>query len=86
MIFGLVITKQDPRSSTRDGGRIRCPKCAWEPSKDDVWYCDETCRHAWNTFETRGRCPKCSRQWRETACLQCHAWSPHDDWYDAGSE
>jgi len=83
-MIGLVLTKRDPAVTVRDGGRIRCPKCEWEPSRDDRWYCDEDCGHGWNTFETRGRCPKCGRQWTETICLRCHVWSPHDDWYERG--
>ena len=62
--------------------RIRCPSCGWQPSKGDAWCCTpDGCGHVWNTFETRGLCPSCGRQWRETACLRCSVWSPHDDWY-----
>ena len=83
MLFGLVVTKKEPAIRVRDGGKIRCPKCGWEPSKDSRWYCGtaDTCGHCWNTFETRGVCPACNKQWRETACLSCDKWSPHDDWY-----
>ena len=35
----------------------------------------------WNTFWTRGVCPGCGHQWRETACLQCRKKSPHESWY-----
>jgi hypothetical protein len=35
----------------------------------------------WNTFETRARCPGCSKQWHVTQCLSCRAVSPHEDWY-----
>ena len=84
MLFGLVITKKDPAIRVWEGGRIRCPKCSWEPSKDSRWYCagaPDTCGHCWNTFETRGVCPGCSKQWQTTDCLSCGASSPHDDWY-----
>ncbi len=84
MIFSLVITKKDPVVTMRDGGKIRCPKCAWEPSKESRWYCAGTpdaCGHCWNTFDTRGVCPGCDKRWTETACLHCHAWSLHEDWY-----
>ncbi|MBL8913888.1 MAG: hypothetical protein JNM17_24510 [Archangium sp.] len=67
----------------RDGyARIRCPKCAWRPTKESLWSCGEPCWHAWNTFDTAGRCPKCDRVWLHTACLACHQWSPHLDWYE----
>ena len=84
MIFALVITKKDTDPRLReDGPKIRCPKCAWEPSRADRWCCANGggCGHVWNTFETRGVCPGCGRQWTETACLRCNQWSPHDDWY-----
>jgi hypothetical protein len=62
--------------------RIRCPKCAWEPAKHDSWCCAPGCGHVWNTFETRGHCPNCSKQWIETACLKCSVWSLHEEWYE----
>jgi hypothetical protein len=60
--------------------RIRCPRCAWEPAREDVWMC--SCLHVWNTFDTHGLCPGCGRQWLDTKCPRCRAWSPHDDWYE----
>jgi hypothetical protein len=82
MFFGLVVTRKDPVVTIRDGGRIRCPKCGWEPVKEDLWSCNpEGCGHLWNTFETHGVCPGCNRQWEHTSCLRCHQWSKHDDWY-----
>jgi hypothetical protein len=63
--------------------RIRCPLCKWRPRRTDRWGC--TCGHAWNTFDTHGVCPSCSIAWRETQCLRCHEWSPHERWY-AGEE
>ncbi len=61
------------------GSRIRCPRCGWLPRAESLWSC--TCLHAWNTFDTGGRCPAGGRQWLETACLRCHRWSKHRDWY-----
>ena len=75
------------------GGRIRCPRCGWTPRSGDRWLCTCTldsslykrgmctCGHAWNTFDTRGRCPGCGRRWLHTQCLSCGAWSPHLEWY-----
>lgn len=65
------------------GGRIRCPRCRWKPHRLDRWGC--RCGHSWNTFDTRGRCPRCDYQWRNTQCLRCHEFSPHEDWYAPGS-
>ncbi|MEW5743748.1 MAG: hypothetical protein AB1938_32850 [Myxococcota bacterium] len=63
-------------------GRIRCPKCAWEPRKADRWYCSKCNQGVWNTFDTRGVCPVCGYQWKWTACLNCQQWSLHEDWYE----
>ena len=57
----------------------RCPLCHWEPLPGDEWVCD--CGHVWDTFQTRGRCPRCGYQWEETECLVCWEMSPHEDWY-----
>ncbi|MFY7989285.1 MAG: hypothetical protein ACOVO3_01045 [Fluviicola sp.] len=65
--------------------KIACPKCDWEPDADSRWQC--TCGHSWNTFETSGKCPNCSRTWEYTQCQEpgfaggCGAWSKHIDWY-----
>ena len=59
--------------------RIRCPKCNWSPHADSRWSCK--CGHRWNTFDTGGVCPSCLYQWKITACLRCHEWSAHSDWY-----
>jgi len=70
---------------------IRCPRCEWRPSSSSRWCCEcvdgpeppfDGCGMVWNTFSTRGRCPRCSHQWRFTSCLRCHEWSPHDAWYE----
>lgn len=63
-------------------GRIRCPKCAWQPKKSDRWFCSKCNRGVWNTFDTRGVCPVCKYEWKWTACLSCSQWSLHDDWYE----
>jgi hypothetical protein len=35
----------------------------------------------WHTFDTRGQCPACRKQWHETECLRCAKWSKHALWY-----
>jgi hypothetical protein len=60
---------------------IYCPKCEWAPGPHDRWMCHPGCLTVWNTFETRARCPGCQKQWQVTACLRCHAFSPHEDGY-----
>ena len=32
-------------------------------------------------IDTRGVCPACAFEWRDTMCLRCHEWSRHDAWY-----
>lgn len=71
-------TRDDP-GTPAGPPRIRCPKCNWTPSAEDLWLC--SCRHVWNTFDTGGVCPACLYQWRITMCLQCRQWSAHSDWY-----
>jgi hypothetical protein len=44
------------------------------------WSCH--CGCSWNTFDTKGKCPSCAYQWEDTACLSCHRWSKHDEWYE----
>ena len=63
---------------------ILCPKCDWKPDAGSRWTC--TCGHEWNVFETYGRCPRCTKIWKETKCHEpheggCSEWSPHIDWY-----
>ena len=63
------------------GGGVRCPKCRWKPQAHDRWMCH--CLHAWNTFDTRGKCPGCGHQWNQTMCLSCFKWSEHEAWYES---
>jgi hypothetical protein len=73
---------QSPVTLDDDFQRIRCPACQWRPGRHDLWSCVPGCGHVWNTFETRGMCPNCSKQWTHTSCHRCDQWSPHDDWYE----
>jgi hypothetical protein len=85
LVFALVRgTQKDTKDLLWTGdGRPRCPKCGWQPQKQDRWSCNPGgCGHIWNTFETGGQCPQCNRHWKDTACLRCHEWSPHDEWYE----
>jgi hypothetical protein len=57
----------------------QCPNCNWIPSREALWQCE--CGHSWNTFDTRGKCPQCEKQWTTTQCINSGEWSAHDDWY-----
>ena len=84
-MLAFVLNRQTPKTGNKtfdpSRTRIRCPQCAWEPQRHDRWFCAPGCLCEWNTFATAGICPQCSKQWNETACLACHQWSPHGDWY-----
>jgi hypothetical protein len=87
----LLLRREEPGSPVRvplpgpgegaGGGRVRCPRCGWEPGRDARWTC--LCGFSWNTFDTAGLCPACLRAWESTQCPRCHAWSPHEEWYAA---
>ena len=56
-----------------DFHRIRCPLCQWKPNGSSRWYCADCDAPenffggflmSWKTFETRGKCPTCTHQWR----------------------
>ncbi|MCY7374611.1 MAG: hypothetical protein LH472_01400 [Pyrinomonadaceae bacterium] len=69
-----------------DFSRIRCPLCRWQPRTSSRWFCGDAdlhfgCGTAWNTFDTRGRCPGCHYRWQKTDCLRCGKSSPHEAWY-----
>lgn len=66
--------------------QIFCPKCHWLPRKNDKWHCEPGCGHAWHTFDTRGQCPRCLKQWRQTQCWRCTEFSAHDSWYHEDPE
>jgi hypothetical protein len=63
---------------------IQCEYCEWKPDGGKHWTC--TCRHTWNTFETKGKCPNCGIQWEETSCIGCKQSSLHKNWYKTEEE
>jgi hypothetical protein len=65
----------------QDRMEIYCPRCSWRPAPEDRWSCDPPCGTRWHTFWTRGLCPGCAKQWKETQCLACHEFSLHRLWY-----
>lgn len=84
----FTIPKDDEGNTSE---RIRCPVCEWTPHAGARWCCHGEgtpeppfpwCGTTWNTFDTRGRCPGCSHQWKWTSCLRCGCFSLHEDWYE----
>lgn len=74
------------RRSRRDGpyreraAGVSCPSCGDVPAPTTVWQC-ELCWCAWNTFETKARCPGCGFRFLATGCLTCGTISRHSEWY-----
>jgi hypothetical protein len=66
------------------GTEIYCPRCRRKPRPEDRWVCTRKiggCGHSWDTFSTRGICPRCNWHWIITSCHACRRFSPHEDWY-----
>jgi Zn-dependent protease len=63
----------------RDG--FACPQCKAPPPVGEFWRC--ACGQMFDTFATRGRCPRCARAFQFTACNSCNQMSPHPAFYPA---
>ncbi|BDC51496.1 hypothetical protein F183_A38120 [Bryobacterales bacterium F-183] len=74
---------KDKDQAPTKGGGIRCPHCAWTPTRHDLWTCH--CGCSWHTFDTGGRCPSCNWNWSQTQCPRCKGWAAHAAWYDTGN-
>jgi hypothetical protein len=61
---------------------IACPECGFAPCKGMIWMCaPDGCGGAFDTFETRAKCPHCEAQFAWTQCLSCGKVSTHKAWY-----
>ena len=56
-----------------------CPSCHTSPPVGALWKCGH-CGQAFDTFQTRAVCPKCSAQFPVTRCLDCGALGPMTQW------
>jgi hypothetical protein len=70
------------RLQRREG--FRCPGCDEAPPVGSLWKCKE-CGKAFDTFESRARCPNCSTFHSETECPNCNAWNPMKEWEERAS-
>jgi Zn-dependent protease len=56
-----------------------CPSCHTAPVKGTIWKCSQ-CSQAFDTFQSRGVCPNCRKQFEVTKCLDCGVASPMSEW------
>jgi Zn-dependent protease len=62
---------------------VACPRCAAHPPIGEFWRC--ACGQMFDTFAGEGRCPKCSRTFEVTGCVECNQPSRHAAFYPTGS-
>jgi Zn-dependent protease len=56
-----------------------CPRCHQAPPKGAHWLCP--CGNTFDTFDTNASCPRCTRQFATTACVDCGESSPRVAWH-----
>jgi Zn-dependent protease len=56
-----------------------CPSCKVAPPLGALWRCGK-CSQAFDTFETRGKCPNCEAQYPITMCGECRRQYPMQEW------
>jgi hypothetical protein len=84
-----AIDSRIPLCGRCNGYLLRCPGCNFVPGPSSLWLCQDRassigCGHAWNTFRTGGKCPRCGQVWNEVQCPRCGAMSNYRAWYLAG--
>jgi DNA-directed RNA polymerase subunit RPC12/RpoP len=56
-----------------------CPSCQEPPQHGAFWQCNQ-CGAAFDMFETRGACPRCSVPLPGARCINCGGTNPFPDW------
>jgi Zn-dependent protease len=56
-----------------------CPGCKTAPPVGSLWKCGQ-CGQQFDTFETRGVCPRCAAQHPATRCAECGEMHPISEW------
>lgn len=56
-----------------------CPNCQAAPPEAAIWRCSQ-CDSAFDPFTTGAQCPTCTRQFRNTQCLNCGKSTAHTSW------
>ena len=67
------------RLPRRDG--FRCPNCHTKPLLGERWRCD-LCGQPFDTFQTQGVCPHCSKHFPQTMCGDCGKFYSMNEWAD----
>lgn len=56
-----------------------CPRCKAAPPVGSFWICG-LCNKPFDTFQSEAICPNCSAHFAQTACLDCGARNPVNEW------
>jgi hypothetical protein len=56
-----------------------CPSCKTSPPIGEFWKCGK-CGQEFDTFQTRGVCPRCATQFPVTKCIDCGEAHPINEW------
>ncbi|HLW64175.1 MAG TPA: M50 family metallopeptidase [Gemmataceae bacterium] len=59
-----------------------CPRCYTRPLVGNFWRCS-SCGASFDTFETKGLCPRCWQEFDTTTCPRCSQSSPITEWFAA---
>ena len=60
--------------------QARCPGCGWIPDGSPFWECGK-CSEEYDTFASRGKCPKCSKEATLTQCVGCGKRDRHESFW-----
>jgi Zn-dependent protease len=72
-----VLSRLESASTRPD---LVCPNCHGSQPEGAFWVCSQ-CKTSFDTFATRGVCPKCSMIFNVTHCLRCGKPSPIHAYY-----
>jgi Zn-dependent protease len=59
-----------------------CPSCHDAPPVGELWVCTQ-CKQQFDTFQSQGKCPRCSAEFPTTQCITCGQDRPFKDWTPA---
>ena len=62
-----------------------CPTCHSAPPIGEFWKC-RACNNTFDTFQSEAKCPICSTQFPQTACVDCQHLHPFSEWITRSAE